>query len=478
MAWSVLPTDRRCSYRVAIRNTLAALSILVLSLAVDAQQSTPASLHGTVRDAQGTPIPGAVVELQPTGSSETLTTQTNAEGAYSVAGLHEGVYRLKVAKSGYADAEIGSVFVRPKETKTVDLTLKSLQTDGATLSQPQFFDQPQFTVSGVTDTTNLGGHGSDTVVRTRESLAKETVALGKAATNPTADDQHLKENAEHLRALLAQHDQPELRHQLADIDERLGDSLGAVQQYQRAAELDPSESYLFDWGAELLLHHAPEPASEVFTKGNRLFPRSSRMLVGLGAAWFTRGNNDEAVKRVCEAADRSPDDPTPYLFLGKMLRTQDAPSPEAVERLHRFVTLQPQNAEANYYYAVALGKSRQGPEENDRAAQAESFLKTALRLDPNYAPAYLQLGILHSEQRNYGVAVSDYQRAVQIDPQMEQAHYRLAQAYRRLGQEDKAKEELRVYEQLAKESAQKTELERHEIRQFVYTLRDQASQNP
>ena len=36
----------------------------------------------------------------------------------------------------------------------------------------QFFDQPQFAVAGVTDTTNLGGHGSDTVVRTRETLAK------------------------------------------------------------------------------------------------------------------------------------------------------------------------------------------------------------------------------------------------------------------------------------------------------------------
>src|SRR2546430_13519862 len=45
------------------------------------------------------------------------------------------------------------------------------------------------------------------------------------------------------------------------------DPLEAVRQYQRAAELDASEPYLFDWGAELLLHHAPEPAIEVFSKG-------------------------------------------------------------------------------------------------------------------------------------------------------------------------------------------------------------------
>jgi tetratricopeptide (TPR) repeat protein len=474
--------SQRRSIRIALECCLAILLSITLTPIANSQQSGSASLHGTVRDVLGRPVPGAAVQLQTTGSPQTPAIQTDAQGVYSLAGLREGVYHLKVAKRGYADAEIGSVFLSPRENKSVDLTLQSLNPDGNALSQPQFFDEPQFTVSGVTDTTSLGGHGSDTVVRTREALAKETLSLGKTSAHPpapTADDQRLQEHAEHVRALLAQHDEPQLHHQLADLEERLGDSLEAVQQYQRAAEMDPSESHLFDWGAELLLHHAPEPAIEVFIRGNRRFPRSTRMLVGLGAAWFTRGNNDQAVRRICEASDLSPDDTAPYLFLGKMLRTQDAPSPEAIERLRRFVTLQPKNAEANYYYAVALGKLRQGPEENDRTAQAESFLKTALRLNPNYAPAYLQLGILHSEQRNYATAVSDYQRALHIDPQMEQAHYRLAQAYRLLGEEDKAKEELRLYELLAKESAEKAERERHEIRQFVYTLRDHELQpNP
>ena len=472
--------ERRPSFHSLVRYGLILLSII--SGAVYARPSDSASIRGIVRDTQGNPVPAAAVQIQATGSSHVETAQTDANGLYSLAGLHEGVYRLTISKTGYADGQMDSVFLGPHENKNVDLTLRSLNADRGEIGKPQFFDEPQFTVSGVTDTTNLGGHGSDTVVRTREGLAKETVSLGSSPPDRTSDPATanlLKQTAEHIRALLAQHDQPQLHHQLADIEERLGDSLEAVQQYQRAAEMDPNEAYLFDWGSELLLHHAPEPAIEVFAKGNRLYPRSTRMLVGLGAAWFTRGNNDEAVKRVCEASDLSPDDTAPYLFLGKMLRTQEAPSPEAVERLRRFVTLQPKNAEANYYYAVAIGKLSQGPEENDRTAEAESFLKAAIRGDPNYAAAHLQLGILHSEQRNYAAAVSDYQRALQIDPQMEQAHYRLAQAYRQLGEEAKAKEELGRYEQLAKESAEKTERERHEIRQFVYTLRDHApQQNP
>ena len=58
------------------------------------------------------------------------------------------------------------------------------------------------------------------------------------------------------------------------------------------------------------------------------------------------------------------------------------------------------------------------------------------------------------------------------DPQMEEAHYRLAQAYRQTGDAAKAATELQIYDRLAEESAQSAERQRHEIRQFVYTLRD------
>ena len=60
---------------------------------------------------------------------------------------------------------------------------------------------------------------------------------------------------------------------LGDVEEKLGNSLEAVREYQRAAELNPSEANLFDWGTELLIHRAFEPATEVFNEGNRLFPQ-------------------------------------------------------------------------------------------------------------------------------------------------------------------------------------------------------------
>ena len=345
-------------------------------------------------------------------------------------------------------------------------------------SSPQFFDPPQFTVSGVTDTTSLGGHGSDAVVRTRDSLAKDTAALGKASPD-LVNAQELLRTKERTQALLAQRDSAELHHQLGDLDEKLGNPLDAVREYQRAAEMQPTESHLFDWGAELLLHHAPEPASEVFAKGIHAFPKSERMLVGLGAAWLGRGSSEQAVTYIAQASDLNPDDPAPYLFLGKIQAVEKASAEAILPKLKRFVTLHPDNPEANYYYAAGLWKQCKDSPDCAQLAQVESLLNTAIRLNPAFTAAYVQLGVVHAQKRDFRGAISEYQKAINADSnsadgnaELQEAHYRLAQAYRQVGESQAAKAELETYQQLVKASEQQVERQRHEIRQFVYTLRD------
>jgi len=493
-----------------------------------------------IRDSHGSPIAQALLELQKRDSDENFQTRSDVQGRYTFAKVPDGVYRLRAAKAGYADAQIPSLFLKPGEAKAADLTLAVQQAGQASpTSTPQFSDDPQFTVAGITDTTNLGGHGPDTVARTRDSLAKETVSLGNSAPAARPDparEKSLREAADRqppdfdsnhqlgtllvatgrareaipflqraaakdpenyanayalafanaeagnfevaegeATKLLAKKDDADLHHLLADVNEKLGDSLDAVRHYQRAAELAPSESHLFDWGAELLLHHAPEPAIEVFAKGNRLFPTSARILLGLGAAYFAHGAYDESVLRISQASDLNPNDPVPYQFLSKIEQAQNTPSAALVERLHRFLMLQPRSADANYYYALGLWKLGKAAPAKPNPNQLESLLQTAIQLNPEHAPAHLQLGILHAERGAYPEAIAEFHKALEADPKLEEAHYRLARAYRQTGDSDKAKEELRLYSQLSKESAQRQERERHEIKQFVYTLRDHPS---
>src|ERR1700691_5165779 len=452
---------------------MLAVTVLFASLMVEAQSGQGKSIQGSVGDAQpesagaatvqgsvrdsgNRPVAGASVCLQ-AKDARTFKATTDSTGAYRFSAVRDGVYTLRTEMVGYAEATSKSFVLAQKESKTIDLILESAnmrETRNSSAGQPEFFDKPHFTVAGVTDTTNLGGHGSDTIMRNREELANATALLKKEPPGKTDEG----EAARH--------------HLLADADERRGDALDAVREYQRAAELNPTESNFFDWGTELLVHRAAEPAIEVFTKGNRIFPGSVRMLTGLGAAWYARGSYEQAVQRLCEASDLDPSDPNPYLFMGKM-QAVESNQPEAlVERLGRFVRLQPENALANYYYAVSLWKRRKTPEDIADLPQVKSLLEKAVQLDPKLGRAYLQLGALYSERRDLSNAISAYQRAVEATPRLEEAHYRLAQPYRQTGEPAKAQAELRLYAQISKEKDEELERQRHDLQQFVYELRD------
>ena len=470
-------------------------------------QQMPASLAGTLTNGWGTPVANTVVWLEPADHSTTFSTRTDAEGKYRFS-IPPGIYTLS-ASALHSHARVAPILVGPKESKTADLVLEeeaarqqaicdarlparvhadiedctratfpvlSPTEEGPVPSpmQPQFSDEPEFTVAGVKDTTNLGGHGSDAIVHARNNLAKETASLGKSPASES--DPHVAEKAVRER-LERQPEDAELHHRLGDIEEQIGDPLEALRHYQKAAELSPVEPYLFDWGSELLLHHAPEPAVEVFAKGNRLFPKSTRMMLGLGAAYFALGSNEKAVDEICQASDLDPANPAPYLFLGRMLHIERTAANNVAERLRRFVTLQPQNADANYFYAVALSKLPEVAADKARP-EIEALLNRAVHLKPDFAVAYLQLGAIYSKQHANERAIAALERAVLADPELEEAYYRLSQLYRQLGETDKSKRELEAYERLSKESEQQADRERHEIRQFVYTLRDQPSKQP
>jgi hypothetical protein len=86
-------------------------------------------------------------------------------------------------------------------------------------------------------------------------------------------------------------------------------------------------------------------------------------------------------------------------------------------------------------------------------------------------PAWLELGILFADQGNFSQAIPAWQSAIAAG--VIEAHYRLAQAWRRTGEQEKVKAEIERFEQLSKQSAEQEERDRAAIRGFVFTLRDQ-----
>jgi tetratricopeptide (TPR) repeat protein len=457
-----------------IPSTKSLFSIVVLLLALFAPplQGQTAAVAGKVQDSQNRPVDGASVTLEASDPKQTVTSISDSQGSFHFATVAPGTYSLRAKLPGYQECLQGPFVLRDQEAKSVVLLLTKEQS--ASSSDPsnsiRFSGEPSFTVAGVTDTTALGGHGSGPIVRNSNALSKETATLAhEGTTSPPERDASARESV--LRTQLAHEDNANLRVQLADLEEMEGKPLDAVHDYQRAAEMQPTEPNLFAWGAELLLHHAPEPANEVFANGRHLYPESTRMMLGLGAAWYAQRSTDRAAQMFMAACDVDPNDPTPYLFLGKLEGTEQVLLPGWADRMKRFAVLHPQNAMAHYLYAVSLMKrdTRAG---NLDTVEAE--LNAAIKLDSHLGEAYLYLGILRTERGDFPGAIAALQKAMETTPVPEEAHYRLAQLYRRMGNTEKANQEIVQYKKLSEQKNAQTERERHEIPQFVYTLRRQS----
>jgi tetratricopeptide (TPR) repeat protein len=496
-------------------------------------QSGGSVVEGVVCDGRKRPLVDVRVSLDDQVEGRTETTQTDEAGHFRFSGVGASTYVVRARKLGYVDRAEGPLTIGRGETKTLNLTMaeeKDASTMKTAAQAMEYSDDPQFTVAGVTDPSNVGGHGSNVTLPTKEALARETASLGATASgrdesavvNDTAGElpkvaagdfaESLKAGRELLQAgrakqaiaylelaaqlrpmnydagyslavayqksgdakradqavqtLLARDERAELHGLLAEIREGEGQPVDAVREYQRAAEMEPSEENLFAWGAELLLHHAYAPASEVFAKGHRLYPKSVRILVGLGSAAYAQDLNDQAARWQLEAIALDPRDARPYLFLGKVQEVAKSEPQEWVEAFRRFVTLQPGNAWAHYYFAVALEKERRG--ERDFTAREEELQK-AIAIDPRLGDAYLKLGILSGEKGELAKAVASLQKAVEFTGLPDEAHLRLARVYRRMGQTEKARSESELYEEVSRRKKEKMERERRELGEFVVT---------
>ena len=108
----------------------------------------------------------------------------------------------------------------------------------------------------------------------------------------------------------------------------------------------------------MLLHRTYEPAIAIFQQGVQRYPNSPRLLIGLGLSLYSRGKYDDAVKALIAAADLNPADPRCYIFLSKAYDSSPTQADEVIQRFRRYAELKPDNALAQYYYAMSLWKGK------------------------------------------------------------------------------------------------------------------------
>jgi tetratricopeptide (TPR) repeat protein len=281
-----------------------------------------------------------------------------------------------------------------------------------------------------------------------------------------------------INDLIKVKDTGELRNLLGQIDEKDGKYVEAANDYEAATHLDPSEDNIFDWGSEMLLHRTYEPAIAIFQQGTGRFPKSPRMLIGLGLAYYSRGIYDKAINALIAAADLNPADPRCYVFLSKAYNSSPLQADEVIQRFRRYAELQPRNALAQYYYAVSLWKGKRVSDPGTDMSTVESLLQKAIALDDSLAEAHVQLGNLYADQHQYEKSIPRYVRALELDKNLSDAHYRLGTDYVHVGRKEDAQKEFAIYEKLRAEHLAEVEKERAEVQQFVYSEKVPAPSKP
>ena len=441
-----------------------------LHSAVEAQSKEPETkVEGNVCTAAGAAVAEALVSLVNGAEEKVAETQTDGDGKFVITVALPGKHwLLEARKDGFRQVRVELAGLGEGEGRHCKVVMetseqaKAAAETGEMSKTMEYSDEANFTIAGVRDWSGGGVHGSDVKVRTSETLAKEAAALKSNSANSLGGSAN-DASAHRL---------------LGDAKEKNRDAVGAVSEYEKAVKIEPSEENYFAWGAELLLHRAGVAAVEVFRKGSVAYPKSSRMLAGLGAAYFADGQYGEAAERMCQASDLNPQDPVPHLFLGKMEKaTVDLPACSAA-RLKRFASEQPESALANEYFGLVLWKEGRREQSSIEIQEAEDYFKKAVAIDPSLGEVYVQLGMLYKARGENHEALRAFQSAVKASPKSSDAHYQLSLAYRRAGNAEKSKREMNTCEELRRSEDAELEKERRQMRQFVTMLKGGQAATP
>jgi tetratricopeptide (TPR) repeat protein len=197
-----------------------------------------ATIQGTVLDSTGSPVSGVLVRLAQPGILSPKETKTDATGSFTFSDLPTGNCTLSAGKAGLrASATVESM---GNDQKHIDLVLAPSQSENPSI---EFSDQPNFTVAGVMDWTAVGGHGSDSTLRTSEDLARETLVLKPQTSDQSTPGGSGSAIESNLRAALASDPASfESNHQLGAFYLHAGRFSEALPLLQAADRLDPANN--------------------------------------------------------------------------------------------------------------------------------------------------------------------------------------------------------------------------------------------
>lgn len=294
----------------------------------------------------------------------------------------------------------------------------------------------------------------------RRNLARAELETGNltGARKHAGDAFHLKETAE-------------VHGLLGDILEAGKDPVAALQHYQEAVKLDPSESNLFALGYQFLSHWNWKEAEQIFESALERIPGSWRLSLGLGTACMGQNEYEKATQVLLRATESDPNALLGYHLLAQSFDQSSDSFGKAVARFEEFHRRNPDDPWALYYQVLAAFRSASKAHASLDEERSLGSLQKALARRPDFFQAQFLLGEIQFEQKRWDAAVSAFEKAVELDPNHVEAHYKLALAFRRSGRTEEAKVEMARYQALKKTQEQELTERVAQTTRFIVELK-------
>jgi tetratricopeptide (TPR) repeat protein len=277
-------------------------------------------------------------------------------------------------------------------------------------------------------------------------------------------------SAEKSKALT---DTAEVEDLIGDIQEERGDNLAAVESYQAAVKLAPEEEkYRISLAVELMQHQGFDAAKVVLEQAEESQPKSWRIQLALGMVEHFAGSDEKASSILIHAADLAPDPEVALTFLGDIQVNQTSvPDSAAVNRICRYSDDHPQNGKMQLDCGALLFEQDYVGGKRTHVDEIVKRLRVAAGILPSAPAPHCQLAKVYRSMDRWHEALPEAESCARMDVNSAEAHYHLAQIYRRLDSAEKSQQEMKLYEAASRRQADENKQRDETMKAFVYTIR-------
>jgi tetratricopeptide (TPR) repeat protein len=247
------------------------------------------------------------------------------------------------------------------------------------------------------------------------------------------------------RALKLNPDSPDTLYLLAQVYQDQSRPVDALDLLVRAHKLAPENAdIIFLLARVSMSQNYFEDAIPLLESGLRIAPKRADLRAALGESYFMSGKAERAIEEFKTLIQLDPSARS-YAFMGLSYR-----------HLGRF-------DDARKYFEEGLKLDRHNvsclfnlgyiEERQGNVAAAESYFQQALRSNPDFPEALLELANLRIEKKQFAEAAELLRRYVKVSREPASGYYKLAMVERSLHQTDAARRDLSVFQTLSKDAS-------------------------